>query len=180
MEARGANPNGGAEAIASAERQADMLTLRAGSGDPSAVPTINRVSAAFRTYPPGMIMQNTCFQSCILEFASNLHLDITILFLQWNGSMAVGVEAADPGLALILDSMRFFLRPGGSPGTVLEDLAKTLNRVQTLRDLMGNCRGLIAAANASRPEYERYALLSLFHILICTVDIPGVTFLMPS
>lgn len=72
---------------------------------------------------------------------------------QWHD---VGAEAADPGLAMILDSMRFFLRPGGSPGTVLEDLAKTLNRVQTLRDLIGNGRGLIAAANASRPEYERY------------------------
>ncbi|KAG0559122.1 hypothetical protein KC19_10G080700 [Ceratodon purpureus] len=119
LDARGANTNGGAEAVAVAERQADMLTLRAGSGDPSAVPTICRISAALK-YPPGP-------------------------------------EARDPGLALILDSMRFFLRPGCSPGTVLEDLTKTLNRVQTLRDVMGNGRGLIAAANASRPDYERTA-----------------------
>jgi len=53
LDARGANINGGAEAVAFAERQADMLTLRAGSGDPSAVPTICRISAALK-YPPGM------------------------------------------------------------------------------------------------------------------------------
>jgi hypothetical protein len=53
LDARGANTNGGAEAVAMAERQADVLTLRAGSGDPSAVPTICRISAALK-YPPGM------------------------------------------------------------------------------------------------------------------------------
>lgn len=53
LDARGANTNGGAEAVAVAERQADLLTLRAGSGDPSAVPTICRISAALK-YPPGM------------------------------------------------------------------------------------------------------------------------------
>lgn len=81
----------------------------------------------------------------------------------------------DPSLASILESMRFFLRPGGSPGTVLEDLAKTLNRVQTLRDLVGNGRGLIAEADASRPEYERYhtalaVLNSSFSIIYFSVN----------
>lgn len=53
LDAKGANTNGRAEVVAFVERQADMLTLRAGSGDPSAVPTICRISAALK-YPPGM------------------------------------------------------------------------------------------------------------------------------
>jgi hypothetical protein len=36
----------GAEAIAAAERNADLLTARAASGDPSAIPSICRISAA--------------------------------------------------------------------------------------------------------------------------------------
>ena len=52
LDARGANTNG-TEAVAVGERQVDMLTLRAGSGDPSAVRTICRTSAALK-YPPGM------------------------------------------------------------------------------------------------------------------------------
>ncbi|XP_024384467.1 AUGMIN subunit 5 isoform X1 [Physcomitrium patens] len=119
LDTRGVATNAGTEAVVAAERHADMLTVRAGAGDPSAVPTICRISAALKYTP--------------------------------------GADTVDPSLASILESMRFFLRPGGSPGTVLEDLAKTLNRVQTLRDLVGNGRGLIAEADASRPEYERTA-----------------------
>ena len=66
-----------------------------------------------------------------------------------------------------MESMRFFLRPGGSPANLLEDLAKAVNQVQTLRALAGNGRGLIAAANSSRPEYER-----------CTKDCYSTTFTM--
>ncbi|XP_024396569.1 AUGMIN subunit 5 isoform X2 [Physcomitrium patens] len=117
LDARGAASNAGTQAIVAAERHADMLTAEAGIGDPSAVPTTCRISAALK------------------------HKS----------------ETADPGLASVLNSMRFFLRPGGSPGTALEDLAKTLNRVQTLRDLVGNGRELIAAADASTPKYERTA-----------------------
>lgn len=40
------NTAGGAEAIAAAERSADLLTARAASGDPSAIPSICRISAA--------------------------------------------------------------------------------------------------------------------------------------
>lgn len=40
------NTASGAEAIAAAERSADLLTARAASGDPSAIPLICRISAA--------------------------------------------------------------------------------------------------------------------------------------
>jgi hypothetical protein len=55
----------------------------------------------------------------------------------------------------VVDAMRFFLRPGGSPANLLEDLARAVNQVQTLRDLVGSGRSLLAIANSSRPEYER-------------------------
>lgn len=40
------NTASGAEAIAAAERNADLLTARAASGDPSAIPSICRISTA--------------------------------------------------------------------------------------------------------------------------------------
>lgn len=46
------NSASGAEAIAAAERNADLLTARAASGDPSAIPSICRISAATH-YPAG-------------------------------------------------------------------------------------------------------------------------------
>jgi hypothetical protein len=67
----------------------------------------------------------------------------------------IGSEGADVGLASVVDAMRFFLRPGGSPANLLEDLARAVNQVQTLRDLVGSGRSLLAIANSSRPEYER-------------------------
>ncbi|KAI3704714.1 hypothetical protein L1987_74941 [Smallanthus sonchifolius] len=42
----------GPEAVAAAEKSADLLTARAASGDPSAIPSICRVSATFK-YPAG-------------------------------------------------------------------------------------------------------------------------------
>ena len=39
------NTASGAEAIAAAEKNADLLTARAASGDPSAIPSICRISA---------------------------------------------------------------------------------------------------------------------------------------
>jgi len=67
----------------------------------------------------------------------------------------IGSEGADVGLASVVDAMRFFLRPGGSPANLLEDLARAVNQAQTLRDLVGSGRSLLAIANSSRPEYER-------------------------
>lgn len=51
LDAMGASTSGGAEAVAVAERHADTLTARAGSGDPSAIATVCRVSAALHHIP---------------------------------------------------------------------------------------------------------------------------------
>ena len=48
----GANGSTGPEAVAAAEKNAALLTARAGARDPSAIPSICRVSAAFQ-YPAG-------------------------------------------------------------------------------------------------------------------------------
>lgn len=48
----GTNASTGPEAVATAERHAAVLTARAGARDPSAVPSICRISAALQ-YPAG-------------------------------------------------------------------------------------------------------------------------------
>ncbi|XP_042066510.1 AUGMIN subunit 5-like [Salvia splendens] len=52
LESMGANASPGPEAVATAERNAAVLTARAGNRDPSAVPSICRISAALQ-YPAG-------------------------------------------------------------------------------------------------------------------------------
>lgn len=52
LEAMGASGPPGQEAVANAEISAAMLTARAGARDPSAIPSICRVSAALH-YPAG-------------------------------------------------------------------------------------------------------------------------------
>lgn len=52
LEAMGASGSSGQEAVANAEINAAILTARAGARDPSAVPSICRVSAALQ-YPAG-------------------------------------------------------------------------------------------------------------------------------
>lgn len=49
----GANGSTGSEAVAAAEKNAALLTARAGARDPSAIPSICRVSAALQ-YPAGV------------------------------------------------------------------------------------------------------------------------------
>lgn len=49
----GASGSSGQEAIANVEMNAAILTARAGARDPSAIPSICRVSAALQ-YPAGM------------------------------------------------------------------------------------------------------------------------------
>ena len=66
-----------------------------------------------------------------------------------------GGDAGDAGLAQIVDSLRLFLRPGGTSANLIEDLAKAVNQVQTLKDLLKSGRGLLDTANASIPDYER-------------------------
>lgn len=50
----GANGSTGPEAVAYAEKNATLLTARAGARDPSAIPSICRISAALQ-YPAGEI-----------------------------------------------------------------------------------------------------------------------------
>ena len=55
LEAMGTSGAGGQEAVANAEMNAAILTTRAGARDPSAIPSICRVSAALQ-YPTGEYM----------------------------------------------------------------------------------------------------------------------------
>lgn len=55
IEAMGVNAVAGAEALALAEKNATLLTARAGARDPSAVPSICRISAALQ-YPAGKLL----------------------------------------------------------------------------------------------------------------------------
>lgn len=52
LESMGANGSTGPEAVAAAEKSAALLTARAGARDPSAIPSICRISAALQ-YPAG-------------------------------------------------------------------------------------------------------------------------------
>ncbi|KAL2241604.1 UNVERIFIED_CONTAM: AUGMIN subunit 5, partial [Sesamum indicum] len=53
LESMGANGSTGPEAVAAAERNAAVLTARAGARDPSAVPSVCRISTALQ-YPAGL------------------------------------------------------------------------------------------------------------------------------
>ena len=52
LESMGSNGSTGPEVAAAAEKNAALLTARAGARDPSAIPSICRVSAALQ-YPAG-------------------------------------------------------------------------------------------------------------------------------
>uniref|UniRef100_J3MX58 AUGMIN subunit 5 n=2 Tax=Oryza brachyantha TaxID=4533 RepID=J3MX58_ORYBR len=122
LEALGSNGAAGSEAIAAAEKHAAMLTARAGARDPSAVPSICRISTA----------------------------------LQYN-SVSPGTEGTDSGLASVLNSLEFCLKPCGSEASILEDLSKAINLVHTRRNLVENDRVLLNRAHRAQQEYERVA-----------------------
>uniref|UniRef100_A0A804MN56 AUGMIN subunit 5 n=1 Tax=Zea mays TaxID=4577 RepID=A0A804MN56_MAIZE len=117
LEAVGSNGVTGSEALAAAEKHAALLTARAGARDPSAVPSICRISAA----------------------------------LQYN------FEGTDSGLASVLNSLEFCLKPCGSEASILEDLSKSINLVHTRRNLVENDRVLLNRAHRAQQEYERVA-----------------------
>lgn len=54
LESMGGNGSTGTEAITAAEKNAAVLTARAGARDPSAIPSICRISAALQ-YPAGKL-----------------------------------------------------------------------------------------------------------------------------
>ncbi|KAG8049687.1 hypothetical protein GUJ93_ZPchr0009g439 [Zizania palustris] len=122
LEALGSNGVTGSEAVAAAEKHAAMLTARAGARDPSAVPSICRISTA----------------------------------LQYN-SVSPGTEGMDSGLASVLNSLEFCLKPCGSEASILEDLSKAINLVHTRRNLVENDRVLLNRAHRAQQEYERVA-----------------------
>ncbi|KAL5205975.1 hypothetical protein ABZP36_034184 [Zizania latifolia] len=122
LEALGSNGVTGSEAVAAAEKHAAMLTARAGARDPSAVPSICRISTA----------------------------------LQYN-SVSPATEGMDSGLASVLNSLEFCLKPCGSEASILEDLSKAINLVHTRRNLVENDRVLLNRAHRAQQEYERVA-----------------------
>ncbi|CAN8233005.1 unnamed protein product [Cochlearia groenlandica] len=69
LESMGANGSTGPEAVAYAEKNAALLTARAGARDPSAIPSICRVSAALQ-YPAGLEGSDASLASVLesLEF----------------------------------------------------------------------------------------------------------------
>ncbi|KAK3019148.1 hypothetical protein RJ639_002879 [Escallonia herrerae] len=73
LESMGANGSTGPEAVAVAEKSAAMLTARAGARDPSAIPSICRVSAALQ-YPAGLEGSDAGLASVLesLEFCLKL------------------------------------------------------------------------------------------------------------
>ncbi|KAL4376561.1 hypothetical protein GQ457_02G006050 [Hibiscus cannabinus] len=73
LESMGANGSTGPEAVASAEKNAALLTARAGARDPSAIPSICRVSAALQ-YPAGLDGSDAGLASVLesLEFCLKL------------------------------------------------------------------------------------------------------------
>lgn len=66
----GANASTGPEAVATAERNAAVLTARAGNRDPSAVPSICRISAALQ-YPAG---KHYVFFNCVQYLTGSLNI----------------------------------------------------------------------------------------------------------
>ncbi|KAJ6804230.1 AUGMIN subunit 5 [Iris pallida] len=119
LEAMGPNGATGPEALVAAEKSAALLTARAGARDPSAIPSICRVSAALQ-YP-------------------------------------VGAEGSDVGLASVLESLEFCLKPQGSEASILEQLSKAINLIHTRRNLVDNDRVLLKHAHRVQQEYERMA-----------------------
>lgn len=73
IESMGTNGSTGPEAVAAAEKNAAMLTARAGARDPSAIPSICRVSAALQ-YPAGLEGSDAGLASVLesLEFCLKL------------------------------------------------------------------------------------------------------------
>lgn len=66
LEAMGSTGSTGPEAIAAAEKNAALLTARAGARDPSAIPSICRVSAALQ-YPAGSLEGSDAGLASVLE-----------------------------------------------------------------------------------------------------------------
>ncbi|CAA6660220.1 unnamed protein product [Spirodela intermedia] len=73
LESMGAKGSTGPEAVAAAEKNASLLITRAGAGDPSAIPSICRISAALQSHA-GFESPDTAFASVLdaLQFCLKL------------------------------------------------------------------------------------------------------------
>ncbi|OEL26954.1 AUGMIN subunit 5 [Dichanthelium oligosanthes] len=72
-------------------------------------------------------------------------------------AVSPGAEGTDSGLASVLNSLEFCLKPCGSEASILEDLSKAINLVHTRRNLVENDRVLLNRAHRAQQEYERVA-----------------------
>lgn len=156
IDATGASNSAGPEAVAAAQKNADLLTARAGAGDPSAISSINRISAALQN-PTGEI-DIGAEESLLLLLLSFLGLGVQPVTRQMTAILfRIAGEGTDAGLVAVVESLQTFFGHKVSAANLLEDLTKSVNQMQVLRDLVKNNRMLLASANSARPEYERYA-----------------------
>ncbi|PKA66335.1 hypothetical protein AXF42_Ash007032 [Apostasia shenzhenica] len=109
----------GTDALAGTEKNAALLTSRAGAGDPSAIPSVCRISAALQKHS--------------------------------------GLDVSDDGLASVLESLDFGLKPRVSEASILESLSMAVNLVHTRRNLVDNGRALLNRAHRVQQDYGRMA-----------------------
>ncbi|GFY82912.1 hypothetical protein Acr_02g0011520 [Actinidia rufa] len=147
LESMGANGSTGPEAVAVAEKNAALLTARAGARDPSAIPSICRISAALQ-YPAGQFL----FIFAEVCLTVSWECGVTLMFCSKNFGMPTLFNA---GLASVLESLEFCLKLRGSEACVLEDLAKAINLVHIRRDLVESGHALLNHAFHAQQEYER-------------------------
>ncbi|XWS36860.1 hypothetical protein CRYUN_Cryun20dG0121700 [Craigia yunnanensis] len=150
LESIGANGSTGPESVAKAEKNAALLTARAGARDPSAIPSICRVSAALQ-YPAGEF----CSPMKQARFISGMVLVWNRLGYCVEGCLIDSLEGSDAGLASVLESLEFCLKLRGSEASVLEELAKAINLVHIRQDLVESGHALLNHAYRAQQEYAR-------------------------
>lgn len=157
LEALGANGATGAEAFAAAEKSATVLAARAGSRDPSSIPSISRISATLHHNSSKFTLRRADCYCCYLLFLLFCSFSLTNLLI-----LPPGTEGTDSALASVLDSLEFCLKPCGSEASILEDLAKAIDLAHTQRNLVDNGRVLLNRAHGVQQQYERYTFFQ-FH-----------------
>jgi HAUS augmin-like complex subunit 5 len=155
LEALGANGTNGAEAYAAAEKSATILAARAGSGDPSSIPSISRISATLRHNSSKFTLSRywCCYSIFLLLVCS----------ISTNPLMhPLGTEGTDSALASVLESLELCLKPCGSEASILEDLAKAIDLAHIQRNFVDSGRVLLNRAHGVQQQYERYTFIQ-FH-----------------
>ena len=96
---------------------------------------------------------------CTCDLIYQLYTEIVLV--SWL-IVSPGTEGTDSGLASVLNSLEFCLKPCGSEASILEDLSKAINLVHTRRNLVENDRVLLNRADRAQQEYERYIIFCFF------------------